>query len=74
MIVSRVLIALGLTSMNVTVGGFMATMIYDFFVPPTDMHFAGVLTAAMIVYLLPFGLLSIILGTIVHVATSASQT
>jgi hypothetical protein len=45
-----------------TLIAFVSTAIYETVVPPTDMHLAGLLTAAMAFYVAPVGVVLLILG------------
>ena len=53
-----------------TVIAFVATAIYEWIVPPTDMHLPGLLTAAMMFYVAPIGGIMLTLGGLMWVGLS----
>ena len=53
-----------------TVIAFVATAIYEWIVPPTDMHLPGLLTAAMLLYVAPIGGIIFIIGGTMWIGVS----
>ena len=49
---------------------FTATAIYEWIVPPADMHLPGLLTAAMILYVAPIGGILLVLGGMMWIGVS----
>jgi hypothetical protein len=49
---------------------FAATAVYEWIVPPTDLHLPGLLTAAMMFYAAPIGVILLALGGLMRIGTS----
>jgi hypothetical protein len=53
-----------------TVIAFLTTAIYETIVPPTDTHLPGLLTAAMMLYVLPVGGILLVSGGLMWIGSS----
>jgi len=53
-----------------TVIAFIATAIYEWMVPPTDMHLPGLVTAVMMLYVAPIGGVALLFGGLMWVGGS----
>ena len=53
-----------------TVIAFIATAIYESMVPPTDMHLPGLVTAVMMLYVVPIGAVALLFGGLMWVGGS----
>jgi hypothetical protein len=58
----RLLISLGVACIAVTAVSFGGTLVYEALNPPTDMHLPGIISASLIVYVLPVGLMLALAG------------
>lgn len=52
---------------------FASTAIYEWIVPPTDMHLPGLLTALMMLYAAPIGGLLLALAGLMRIGTSIAH-
>ncbi len=67
---ARVLCLGGGALVLLTLIAFIATCIYEWFVPPTDMHLPGLLTAIMMFYVAPIGGVALLLGALMRTMAS----
>ena len=58
----RILFYTGCTILLVTVAVSVGTALYEWIIPPTDMHLLGLLTAVMIFYVAPLGAILFVIG------------
>ena len=56
--------------MLLTAIAFAATAVYEWIVPPTDMHLPGLLTAALILYAAPIGSILLVVGGLIKIGVS----
>ena len=52
---------------------FAATAIYEKIVPPTDMHLPGLLTAVMMIYAIPIGVILLALAGLMRIGASIAH-
>lgn len=57
----------GCALVMITQLAFLATALYETVVPPTDMHLPGLLTAVMMLYVSPLGVVLFVVGGLVWV-------
>ncbi len=67
---ARFLLIGGCILVALTGAALLGAAIYEWFVPPTDMHLWGLLAAAMLMFAAPIGVVMICLGGLIWVITA----
>lgn len=65
------LLGFGLAGLTVIV--FTVTMVYEWIVPPTDMHLLGLLSAALLMYTAPPAAVLLVVGGLTWLGLAASK-
>jgi hypothetical protein len=69
-IMARIFLTVGLVLVFLTLAALLGAAIYEWFVPPTDMHWPGLLAAAMLMFVAPVGGFLVCVGGLIWIITA----